>query len=115
MEFKGYWSSYDKEIWKKVNWSERNYEDYPVDGDTFRSKIYIYGLGDVVTKEVEFQKFLRANPIYPPYYRPIYTTELMEYMQDNHLCYPSYDGRTDGCYQIHDRFETAELNDMLSR
>lgn len=115
MEFKGYWTEYDKELWKNVNWEERNFEDYPIEGDTFRSNIYIYGLGDVVTKEVEFQKYLRANPIYPPYYRPAYTSEMIDFMADNELCYPMYDGRMEGGYKIHDRFETFELNDRLSR
>ena len=115
MEFKGYWSDHDRELWENTNWKERNYEELPVEQDTFTSIGYFYSMNGKTTRPVTFVKYIRANPIYPPYYGPIYTTDLLDFMHEGHYCYPCFDGRTEGNYDIHDRFEDNELADILSR
>lgn len=115
LEFGGYWSERDKEIWQKTNWNERNYTEFPVEDDTFESTGYFYSLDGTITKKLTFVKYIRPNPIYPPYYGPVFTAELKEFMKNGKYCYPMYDGNDEGNYQIHDRFEDNELLDLLSR
>ena len=113
-EFKGYWSDKEKQIWQNTNWQERNYEELPIEDDTFEGTGYFYSMTGKLTKKITFVKYIRSNPIYSPYYAPIYTAELKEYMKAGSYCYPCYDGRTEGQYDIHDRFDTSELADHLS-
>lgn len=116
LEFKGYWSPEDKELWLNTNWSERNYEELPVEGDEISEYGYFYSSKKgCILKPVTFIKYIRSNPIYPPYYGPKYTSELLEYMKEGNYCYPCYDGRQFGNYDKHDRFDDEELADMLSR
>ena len=114
--FEGYWSDKDKETWKNVDWLNRNYEDFPVeDEDPIVLDGYFYTLDGHITKPIKFVKYLRANPVFSPYYGPVYDTELRKFMDLGRFCYPMYDGRKEGAYNIHDRFETDELSDILSR
>lgn len=117
IEFEGYWSDRDKELWKSIDWKSRNYEDYPVDDiqDPINGVGHFYSTNGSFTKPVRFIKYLRANPIYPPYYGPIYDSELIDFMKNNGFCYPMYDGRLEGPYKLLDRFENTEVADMLSR
>lgn len=115
IEFEGYWSERDKEIWNRTDWKARNYEDVPVEDDVIDGTAYIYGLDKEVKINLKFQKYIRSNPIYSPYYGPVYTPEFRKYKNENHLCSPCYDGRKEGPYQIHDRFESSQLADALSR
>lgn len=116
-EFKGYWSEHDKEIWQKTDWQARDYEELPVyEDETFEALASFYGVGvKPIAKKITFVKYIRPNPIFPPYYGPVYTVELLEFMKEGHYCYPCYNGNTWGRYDIHDRFDTGELADMLSR
>lgn len=115
-EFKGYWSERDKELWHATDWRARGYEDLPVEGDTFEGTGYFYVIGtEVVKKRITFQKYLRANSIYSPYYGPVYDSQLKEYMKENSFLTAMYDGTMEGNYPVHDRFETSELYDVLSR
>lgn len=114
--FEGYWSDKDKETWKNVDWKNRDYKDFPVeDGDPIVLDGYFYTLDGHFTKPIKFVKYLRANPIFSPYYGPVYDTELLSIMENGHFCYPSFDGRKEGPYNIHDRFDDSELADRLSR
>ena len=113
-EFKGYWSDREKKIWEETNWKERDYKELPIEEDTFEADAYFYGIGTSETKKITFVKYIRPNPIYPPYYGPVYTSELLEFMKNGSYCYPCYDGRDEGHYSIHDRFDTGELADKLS-
>lgn len=117
IEFEGYWSDKDKEIWQQTDWKSRNYDELPVEDmqDPINGIGYFYTPKGSFTKPVRFIKYIRANPIYPPYFGPIYDTELIEFMKQNNFCYPMYDGRKEGPYDIHDRFETSEISDRLSR
>lgn len=102
------WDEKDVELHKSIDWAERNYKDYPVEEDTFTSRAFHYPANDEGDmKEVKFIKYLRANPIFPPYYAPA------EKPFDN-AAGPMFDGRTHGNYDIHDRYETWELYDRLS-
>ena len=62
---------------------------------------------DPETKEVTMCKYFRANPIYPPYYAAV------EKPFDNCVG-PMYDGHKAGKVDIHDRYETQEVYDLLS-
>lgn len=114
IEFKGYWSTRDKEIWENTNWKERNYEELPIEDDTFESLGYFYSENGTQIKKLTFIKYIRPNPIYPPYYGPLYNSELKEFMKEGNYCYPMYDGNLENNYQVHDRFETNEVSDILS-
>ena len=117
IEFNGYWSDRDKELWQSIDWKARDYKAYPVEDtqDPINSVGYFYTTNGKFTKPVTFVKYLNANPIYPPYYGPIYDSELTEFMRKNHFCYPMYDGRKEGPYKMHDRFESNDVADQLSR
>lgn len=97
----------DLELWKSIDWKARNYEEYPVEDDNFVGKITIYGEGRPRTETMEFCKYLRSNPIYPPYYGPV--EDVRGYVG------PMYDGNKYNGYDVHDRFETQATYDMLSR
>lgn len=109
----GYWSQADKELWCSINWQERNYEDYPIEKDTINGKAYFYSNGRCDEKPVTFIRVLRSNPIYPPYYKPIMTRELREFITGTYVG-PMYDGRVEGNYAVHDRYETQEIYNALS-
>ena len=122
-EFKGYWSALDKELWAKTDWKARDYKDLPVEDTITKRQAYFYSMNDKTHKAnaaekllvIDFQKYIRSNPIYSPYYGPVYTSELLTYMNDNAYCYPSFNGDTEDGYPVHDRFESAEIADILSR
>jgi len=97
-EFSGYWSDKDKEIWENTDWKARNYEDLPVEdtADPIASTGYFYSQHGSFTKPIVFVKYIRANSIFPPYYRPVYDTELKDFMKKGSFCYPCYDGRKEG-------------------
>ena len=98
IEFEGYWSDKEKDLWQKTDWKARNYEELPVEDDTFEAEGYFYGMNFKKTMKITFVKYIRPNPIFPPYYGPVYTTELLEFMKNGSYCYPCFDGRTEGQY-----------------
>ena len=114
IEFKGYWSEKDKEIWQKTDWKSRDYKELPIEEDSFESIGYFYSTKGIETKKLIFIKYIRPNPIYSPYYGPKFTAELLEFMKDGNYCYPMYNGNTEGNYYIHDRFEDVDTYNKLS-
>lgn len=102
------WTEEDIAKHKEIDWKARNWEDLDV-GDEFKGNIYIYrsDKNNVENKEVIFHKFLRANPIYPPYYGPVD-------FKPNDLVGPMADGRKHGSYDIHDRYEDQKTYNLLS-
>lgn len=108
IEYKGYWSDKDKEIWVSTDWKARDYNDLPIEEDTFEDVGHFYGPSGEQEKRITFIKYIRANPIYPPFYGPVYTSELLEFMKQGGYCYPMYDGKTVGSYDVHDRFDSDE-------
>lgn len=112
-DFKGYWSEREKKIWQEIDWKARDYKEFPIEDDTFVATAYFYTLKGVTEKQITFVKYLRSNPTYPPYYGPVYTSELLEFMHDGKYCYPCFDGRTEGNYNIHDRFEDNDIADIF--
>ena len=116
LEFSGYWSERDKQLWQQTDWKSRDWEELPVEDDTFDSVGYFYSLQKgCIQHPVTFIKYIRANTIFPPYYGPIYTSELLKFMEEGNYYRATYDGHQAGNYDIHDRFETGELYDRLSR
>ena len=107
------WSQQDIELHKSINWESRNYEEYPVPEDSFMGRVFFYGDDTQPNKIVKMIKYLRANPIYPPYYAP-------EKAPFEGVIGPMYDGRTHQSktgvrYDVHDRYETQDVYDRLSR
>ena len=113
-EFKGTWSDEEIELWKNTDWGARDYKELPVDGDTFTGDIVIYGNGEPEYQEVTFQKFIRPNSIFPPYYRPVFDEATEKYMNRTYAG-PMGDGTEHNGYSVHDRYETYELYEILSR
>ena len=56
-------------------------------------------------------KFLRSNPIFPPYYAAVMEKP---FGMDVSYVGPMYDGHYYDHYDIHDRYETQEVYNMLS-
>lgn len=109
----------DKELWESIDWGARNYEEYEVPEDNFYRLVDIHGVGDdVIYQLAKFVKVIRPNPIFPPYYRPSIDNNsgLDHLISRYNLVGPMANGVTtsDG-YSIHNRYETQELYDMLSR
>ena len=103
------WSDEDIALHKSIDWTARNYEDYPVENEYIMSKAYLYGVdGNKVVDNVKFVKKLRANPIYPPYYGTEDFQPFKGYTDG------MYGGHKHGIYDIHDRFEDWETNRMMS-
>lgn len=114
--FEGNWSDEDKDLWESIDWKARDYEEYPVEDDTFVGNIIYYtDRGPVKNNGVTFVKVLRANPIYGPYYRPD-DLDMYQHPVDEKTYYlgPMYDGHTHNGYPIHDRFESQNIYDALS-
>lgn len=110
------WTEEDIELHKSIDWAARNFEDYPVDNDSYMGNVYLYTVdGRGITKNVEMVKYLRSNPIYPPYYAPRNKRPFEEGFYCKSYVGPSYDGVTHKGYQVYDRFEDYELYDYLSR
>lgn len=116
------WTRNDIEVYNTVDWRARNYEDYPVDGDTIMAEIRIYGLPGYkmpITAPVRMQKFLRANPIFSPYYAPVNDDIVLKFIPDEYkdipIVGPMSDGRTHNGNLIMDRYETQEIYDAMMR
>lgn len=101
------WDPEDIELHKSIDWKERNYEDYDT-GKSIEAAAFAYGGPEKQRKFVEFHKFIRPNSFFPPYYRPVEKP-----FED--VVGPMYDGdkAPDG-YDIHNRYETQELYNILS-
>ena len=80
-------------------------------GEPITREVILYGDGEPKTAKVEMHKFLRANAIFPPYYKPVMEKP---FGMDVSYVGPMYDGNKYGNYDIHDRYETQEVYDMLS-
>lgn len=102
------WEQEDLDLHKSIDWEARNYEDYPVPEDSFEGDVVRYSIDEPEQhKNVKFIKYLRSNPIYPPYYKP-------ETRPFSDVVGPMYDGDNVGKYGVHNRYETQELYNKLS-
>lgn len=116
------WLQEDIELHQSIDWAARNYEEYPVEGETYRGTCHVYGLDGDIMVPAEFQLMLRSNPIYPPYYAPVDPYKVMSDAcrkagvdEDSvGIVGPMFDGTKRGMYDVHNRFETQELYDVLS-
>lgn len=102
------WTKEDIAKHKEIDWESRNYNDLDV-GDEFKGNVYIYRADrePEIKKDVTFHKFLRSNPIFPPYYRPVD-------LDVKGVVGSMYDGRKHKTYNVHDRYEDQATYDMLS-
>ena len=104
------WTEEDIELHKSIDWPSRNYFDYPVESDSFKGQAILYSTAFEGGKEyvpATFIKYIRSNPIFPPYYAP-------KDLDKTGFVGPMYDGNNHGNYQIHDRYETEEIYRALS-
>lgn len=106
------WTDEDIALHQSIDWSARNWEDYPIPDDTFLGTATLYCDGGPVQICTKFIKYLRANPIYPPYYAPADRKPFSGYRG---YVGPMYDGTTYHGYNVHDRFESQDIYDMMSR
>lgn len=113
-DYKDYdgWTKEDIELHDNIDWPSRNYFDYPVDGDSFESTAVLYTPQGKKTVKTTFVKYIRSNPIFPPYYAPKDTKPF-----GTKISYvgPMADGHSKNGYDIHDRYETQEVYDVMSR
>lgn len=102
------WTEEDIAKHKEIDWKERDYKDFDA-GDEFKGDVYIYKYNaePEIKKDITFHKFLSANAIYPPYYRPVD-------FEPADLVGPMYDGRKHDNYDVHDRYEDQEAYNLLS-
>lgn len=105
------WTEEDIKLHKSIDWRSRNWEDYPVPEDSFISKAVCYMDDGRYENRVKFVKYLRSNPIFPPYYRP----ETNPFPELKGVVGPMYDGNKHDGYGVHDRYESQDMYDMLSR
>lgn len=101
------WEPEDIELHKSIDWKARNYEDYPVEDDSFEGEVVAYRGNGEEKAQAKFIKYLRANPIFTPYYAPV------DRPFDNVLS-SMFDGRMHGKYMVMDRFESQDVYDRLS-
>lgn len=104
------WTEEDIELHKSIDWPSRNYFDYPVESDSFEGQAILYSTefdGGKKYVPATFIKYIRSNPLFPPYYAP-------KDMDKTGFVGPMYDGNNHGSYQIHDRYETEEIYRALS-
>ena len=102
------WEEEDIKFWNHIDWQKNGYSDFARTDDTITAKVTKYSMhNDPETKEVTMCKYFRANPIYPPYYAAV------EKPFDKCVG-PMYDGHKAGKVDIHDRYETQEVYDLLS-
>lgn len=108
-DYKDYdgWREEDIALHKATDWEARHYEELPTE-DTINAFIVIHRWGQKSeVREAKMRKFIRPNPIYPPYYR-------MEEPVDG-VVGPMFDGiRAEDGYDIHDRYEDQRTYDLLS-
>jgi len=102
------WTDEDIAKHKEIDWKERNYSDYPIPEDSFTSEAVAYTDNGTKRAKVKFIKYIRSNPIFPPYYAP-------EKKPFTGVVGPMYDGNKHGSYGIHDRYESQDIYDALSR
>lgn len=102
------WDESDIELHKNTDWAARNYKELPVPEDSFTSDAIAYRAGsEPESKPVKFIKYIRSNPIFPPYYGP-------EEKPFEGVVGPMFDGNKHGNYKIHDRYEDQKTYDLLS-
>ena len=101
------WTDDDIMLHKSTDWKARNYEDFDT-GEQIKGTVYIYREdGSEQLPNVTFHRFIRSNPIYPPYYKPVREPGMG-------LVGPMFDGRTHDRCEVLDRYESQEVYDKLS-
>ena len=102
------WTAEDIAKHKEINWKERDYRDYPIPEDSFTGEAIAHTDNGTRRARVKFIKYIRSNAIFPPYYAP-------EKKPFTGVVGPMYDGNKHGSYDIHDRYESQDIYDALSR
>lgn len=102
------WTEEDIKLHKNTDWAARNYMDLPIPEDNFIGVATAYTDNGVQRVKCKFIKFIRANSIYPPYYAP-------ENEPFKNVVGPMYDGNKYKTYDKHDRYESQDIYDSLSR
>lgn len=101
------WTDEDIAKHKEIDWQERNYHDYPIPEDSFTGEAIAHTDNGTKRARVKFIKYLRSNPIFPPYYAP-------ENNPFTDVVGPMYNGNKHGSYGIHDMYESQDIYDTQS-
>lgn len=101
------WTDEDIAKHKEIDWRERNYHDYPIPEDSFTGEAIAHTDNGTKRARVKFIKYLRSNPIFPPYYAP-------ENNPFTDVVGPMYNGHKHGSYGIHDMYESQDIYDTQS-
>ena len=103
------WEDEDIEFWHTIDWTKDKDGEFAKEDDKIVGEVVKYGeVPGGEKKTVEMVKFFRQNPIYPPYYGAVDEPF-------TNCVGPMFDGHKKGKVDIHDRYETWELYDRLSR
>ena len=100
------WTDADIELHKATDWKARNYAELPVPEDSFMHTAVAHTDEGTKRKSCKFTKYIRANSIFPPYYKP-------ETKPFEDVVGPMYDGEDHNGYGIHNRYESQEVYDAL--
>lgn len=104
------WLKRDIATHKSIDWKARNYEDFDTK-EAFLGTAKIIRMGKPVEFiDCVFHKFIRANAIFPPYWKAV---DLNKDISKS-LCGPMYDGVDCDGYGVHDRYEDQKTYDLLS-
>ncbi len=101
------WTDEDIAKHKEIDWQERNYHDYPIPEDSFTGEAIAHTDNGTKRARVKFIKYIRSNPIFPPYYAP-------ENNPFTDVVGPMYNGNKHGSYGIHDMYESQDIYDTQS-
>lgn len=100
------WTDADIELHKATDWKARNYAELPVPEDSFMHTAVAHTDEGTKRKSCKFVKYIRANSIFPPYYKP-------ETKPFEDVVGPMHDGEDHNGYGIHNRYESQDVYDAL--
>lgn len=112
-KFEGTWSEEEKKLWESIDWEARDYEEYPVESDTIQGEVKFVGT-NYEPVPAKFIKYIEPNPIFGPYYAPVEEGKIKQILDHDKILGPMR-GATHNGYPVMNRYETAEVYDMMSR
>ena len=95
------------DLHKSIDWAARNYEEYEVPGTEVVRPAHLYGGGGEKIERIPYVLKVRPNNIFPPYYGS------KEFQPFEGYTSGMADGRKYDGFDIHDRFETWQMYDMM--
>lgn len=96
------------DLHKSIDWAARNYEEYEVPGTEVVRPAHLYGMGSEKIERIPYVLKVCSNNIFPPYYGS------KEFQPFEGYTSGMADGRKYDGFDIHDRFETWQMYNMMS-